>query len=466
MLLDANMSKLTAQTNDIQGLQRQLESAQSENSKMQDLESRNNEFVSQCKIHAETISTLQKDLIESTLAMDRVRKELDKLGVNDVDDLSVESVAEKLIRNPDTFKIVRDVLQNYGRELAAADDANVHACILCQKTIGKENELAADADLVSQTEEVLSSVSAQWKEQCDQLAAANAELQAANEQLQSENAHQRVDVSTLGSQITSLNTQHVALQLANTQLASEKEAMARIIDTFEEKHKALLADHIAIQTLHEQLSTEYDQLNQEKEQLKSTMRDLRTENRDFREREASFIEQVKELRATIDAKKKEHETFASLRTEHSNLKDDFRNLFTANERVKNEYQNIQKQYKLIRSENARLNLHNTELSGELNVRIEQTKGLEIELTKLSNRCELLLQMNANLDVDRKALMDHVSQLLSQYHELLAHSLDDKQHYHDEEKLFTDRVNNLYRQKEKLEEKIMEFYRKSESVQKK
>lgn len=56
-------------------------------------------------------------------------------------------------------------------------------------------------------------------------------------------------------------------------------------------------------------------------------------------------------------------------------------------------------------------------------------------------------------------MDHVSQLLTQYHELLAHSLKDKQHYHEEEKMFADKVNALCRQKEKLEEKIMEHYKK-------
>lgn len=124
------------------------------------------------------------------------------------------------------------------------------------------------------------------------------------------------------------------------------------------------------------------------------------------------------------------------------------------------------QYKNIRSENGKLSLRNTELNGELRIRVEQAKALEIELTKEANRCEMLLQMNGSLDVDRRALMDHVSQLLSQYHELLGHSLDDKQHYHDEEKIFADKVNNLHRQKEKLEEKIMEFYRKIDSNQKK
>lgn len=75
---------------------------------------------------------------------------------------------------------------------------------------------------------------------------------------------------------------------------------------------------------------------------------------------------------------------------------------------------------------------------------------------------MLLNMNASLDIDRRTLMDHVSQILAQYQELLAHSLEDKQHYHDEEKSFTDKLNNLNRQKEKLEEKIMEHYRKLDS----
>lgn len=75
---------------------------------------------------------------------------------------------------------------------------------------------------------------------------------------------------------------------------------------------------------------------------------------------------------------------------------------------------------------------------------------------------MLLQRNSCLDSDRRILMDQVSKLLSQYHELLAHSIEDNKHYHDEEKLFTDKVNSLCRQKEKLEEKIMEHYRKLES----
>lgn len=75
----------------------------------------------------------------------------------------------------------------------------------------------------------------------------------------------------------------------------------------------------------------------------------------------------------------------------------------------------------------------------------------------------MLQTNVHLDIDRKTLMENVSQLLSQYHELLSHSLEDKQHFREEEKSYTERLHNLSRQKEKLEEKIMEHYKKPEVI---
>lgn len=77
--------------------------------------------------------------------------------------------------------------------------------------------------------------------------------------------------------------------------------------------------------------------------------------------------------------------------------------------------------------------------------------------------QMLVDMNHSLDEDRRKLMEHVSQLLAQYHSLLTHSLEDKEHFHVEEKMFTDKLNNLCRQKEKLEEKIMEHYRKLDNA---
>ena len=88
--------------------------------------------------------------------------------------------------------------------------------------------------------------------------------------------------------------------------------------------------------------------------------------------------------------------------------------------------------------------------------------LDVENTKITNRCEVLHQLNLSLEEDRKSLMSQVSLLLSQYHDLLTQTLDDKEHYHEEEREYSERMNNLRRQKEKLEEKIMEQYKKMEN----
>lgn len=77
-----------------------------------------------------------------------------------------------------------------------------------------------------------------------------------------------------------------------------------------------------------------------------------------------------------------------------------------------------------------------------------------------------MQQNIDLDTERKTLMENVSHLLKQYHELLTLSLDDKKHFHEEEKSYTECVYALNRQKEKLEEKIMELFKKSEVAPKK
>lgn len=404
---------------------------------------------------------------------EKVKKELEKLGIENREisttGVNVETVVQKLVKNPETFKTVREIMLSVNRDITGPLSG---CCVLCHKqeiyTVEKNFEIsnAIEADIIVGTRPsiVLTTTLPHQplQEQCSKLTAANVELQTTVESLQAENARQKVDVSTLGSQITSLNTQHVALQLANSQLASEKDVLCKRADCFKQQNESLLHDQVTLQCLHEQLNSEYEALCREKELLKTTLRDLRKECRDLREREQSYISQEEKLQNQINMSRKETDDLSNLRAEHSKLKLDFRNLYTSSEYLKNEYKNMQTQYKSIRADNSQLKLQKTQLNGELNSRTDAANALEIEMTKCSHRCEMLLQMNANLDTDRRTLMEHVSQLLSQYHELLSHSLDDKQHYHDEEKLFTDKMNNLSRQKEKLEEKIMEHYRKLES----
>ena len=118
------------------------------------------------------------------------------------------------------------------------------------------------------------------------------------------------------------------------------------------------------------------------------------------------------------------------------LQDDFRNLYTATEKLRVEYRNLQEDYRKNKVEMNRLSLKLTEIQGELSRRDEQCSVQEIEIGKLNQRCEMLLQMNSDSDFDRRSLIDHISLLFNQYHELMTNSSEAKEHYHMEEKMYT------------------------------
>lgn len=481
VLLDENGAVISNKDREIQNLARELEDKLNEVERVKELEKQFHELTSQRQIDFETITTLQQNLITGELEMNKMKQGLQKLGLDETQlessDFGMEQMLQKMVRNPETFKTIREVILSGGTCTTDGDSEEVplkssDMCVLCHRkeiyTVEKnieftnvDNDAARENGLVFHVPlpKAIQEEVAELRADCNRLVDENGQLHT---QMKTEMARHKVEVSTLNSQVVSLNTQQVAMQVANSQLVAEKEAILKQLDIMRHQHEAMANDQISLQFLHEQLTSEYETLSTEKEALRTTLRDLRIEIRDLRERLMAAEKGRKESRQEIDAMKTDAAGLASLKQEHSKLKDDFRNLFTQSDRMKQEYKNMQEQYRAIRSESGQLKLQNTELQGELNNRIDLATALDIDLTKVSQRCEMLLQMNANLDSDRRTLMDHVSQLLSQYHELLVTSLDDKQHYHDEEKVFTDRVNNLNRQKEKLEDKIMEHYRKLDS----
>ncbi|EFX90131.1 hypothetical protein DAPPUDRAFT_309966 [Daphnia pulex] len=89
----------------------------------------------------------------------------------------------------------------------------------------------------------------------------------------------------------------------------------------------------------------------------------------------------------------------------------------------------------------------------------QVTNLDVELSKLNNKCDVLQQWNTTLEDDKRNLINQVSVLLTLYNELLSQTLEEKNHFHEETKNFSDKINHLKRQKEILEDKIMEQYRR-------
>ncbi|RZF40021.1 hypothetical protein LSTR_LSTR002424 [Laodelphax striatellus] len=380
-------------------LAKQLEKANLQISRLQQLEHESRELESRSAVDKAALTALQSELVAEKLNTQRLKGSLEKLGLA-LDHLSdPDNALDRILSSPEVLKAVKERL--------ALDESTA-------------NDLATA------------------------------------------NAHLQVNLATLQSQVTSLNSQHTALQLANSQLVAEKEEILNEHAKQTKDHQQLLVDQLTLQKLHEQLTGEYEALVKEREQLKAQQRDLRAEQRTLREQYDLLLTQNTKLLAEVDGLKAESRTLNNLRAEHSKLKEDFRNLFAASDKIKTDYRSVQEEYRALKLECGRHKLENTELQGELVQRNDMVTSQQVQISKLTSQNEALIQMKNGLEEDRRSLMEHVSVLLSQYHELLTHSLEDKEHYHTEEKLFTDKLNNLCRQKEKLEEKIMEHYRKLDS----
>lgn len=118
-----------------------------------------------------------------------------------------------MLKNPEIEKNVAALMKD---KLQEPHDGK--KCIKCSGNM--EN---IESDIYSRAEQVVSSITAEWNQQCQKLCSEVSSLQQINDSLQTENAKMQVDIAMLTSQVNSLSTQQTALQLANSQLVAEKE---------------------------------------------------------------------------------------------------------------------------------------------------------------------------------------------------------------------------------------------------
>lgn len=425
-------------------LEQELQDCLTQISRLQEIEQSSKELDSRAAIDRETLEILQSNLVAEKLNNQQLYTVLEKLGLSDNILLSqpLETILEKIAQIPEVINHVKKSFISESSEKTS------------ESTVNSDKESDFNKDLEIRMEPL--------RQELEQMQTKWSLTQTAMEQLLSENAKLQVHITTLQSQSNSLTAQHTALQLANSQLVAEKEELLKERSAQQHVYSALLHDQNTLQSLHEQLNNEYENLRRERDVLKSNLRDVKNEARTLRETCEQLEAKSETLQSEQEALINNTKSLNNLRGEHSKLKDDFRNLYTASERLKAEYRSLQDDYRKNKIEMNRLSLKQTEMQGQLSIKDEQCSDLKIEVNNLNERCDMLLEMNSGLDNDRRSLMEHISSLFAQYHELLTHSLQDKEHYHMEEKLFADKVNHLYRQKEKLEDKIMEHYRQLNS----
>ncbi|XP_032398838.1 girdin isoform X2 [Etheostoma spectabile] len=292
-----------------------------------------------------------------------------------------------------------------------------------------------------------------------------ASLQENNTALQTHNANLQVEKSTLNSQSASLMAQNAQLQQHQSGTESERDGAMREREDLRVVHEQLLRDHERLAALHERQAMEYEALMGKHGCVKNAHRTLELEHRTLQDRYNSLLQQrtkledlekaLKEEQLRMALEKEQHRTTAAecrrLRDEKDWLNQTYRQLLNDNELLTTDH-------KQLKSQLNEAKLEHTWLEADFSKLKKEFQQLDITSTKLTNQCELLGQLKGNLEEENRHLLSQIETLMLQNRTLLEQTMESKDLFHVEERQYIDKLNDLRRQKEKLEEKIMDQYK--------
>ncbi|KAM9817962.1 girdin-like isoform 1-T1 [Syngnathus typhle] len=292
-----------------------------------------------------------------------------------------------------------------------------------------------------------------------------ATLQENTTTLQALNADLQVEKSTLTSQSASLMAQNAQLQQQQVGTESERDSAIREREELRGAHEQLLRDHERLAALHERQAAEYEVLMGKHGCLKNAHRTLELEHRTLQDRYNNLLQQrtkledlekaLKEEQMRMSLEKEHHRTAAAeccrLRDEKDWLNQTYCQLLNDNELLKADH-------KQLKSQLNESKLAHTWLEADYSKLKKEYQQLDITSTKLTNQCELLSQLKGNLEEENHHLLSQIDTLMLQNRTLLEQTMESKDLFHIEERQYIDKLNDLRRQKEKLEEKIMDQYK--------
>ncbi|KAI5616765.1 protein Daple isoform X2 [Silurus asotus] len=290
-------------------------------------------------------------------------------------------------------------------------------------------------------------------------------LQEQNTALHKDTAKLQVENSTLKSQNSSLTAQYTALQAQLQTLEAEAEVLQRQHEEARARCENIAQDHERLLSVHERQASEYEQLISQHTALKSSQRALEHEHRSLESKYALLLKQkgaVEELEASLQREKESLEEEIRKNTvimgENRSLREEMDRLSQKHSYLRQEYDGLQLQSKELKTSLNESQLELNRWQARFDELKEQHQGMDISMTKLDNHCELLTRLKGNLEEENHHLLSQIQILSQQNQTLLERSMESKELYHEEQKQYIDKLNSLRRQKEKLEEKIMDQYK--------
>ncbi|XP_053553531.1 protein Daple [Bombina bombina] len=357
---------------------------------------------------------------------------------------------------------MRELLQNGQRE------ATLELLRLKDRAIELERDnaaLQAEKQLLREQHKHLDTQNLSLNNQMEALQKQVTFLQEYNTALQTQTASLQVENSTATSQSTSLKLQMSLLQTQLSALENENENFLKQKEELKAAHDSLLQDHEHLVSLHERQSVEYEGLISQHSTLKAQHKNLEQAHRNLEEGYNSLIKHKKELEELDNILKREQEFLQQEKrknvlatNENQTLKEELGRLNFLHRELQEEYNGLHKHTKELKTtfNNSQMELNRWQ--ARFDDLKEQHQNMDISLTKLDNHCELLSRLKSNLEEENHHLLSQIQMLTQQNQMLLEQSMESKEHYHEEQKQYIDKLNDLRRQKEKLEEKIMDQYK--------
>ncbi|XP_058507130.1 girdin-like isoform X1 [Solea solea] len=292
-----------------------------------------------------------------------------------------------------------------------------------------------------------------------------ASLQENNTTLQTQNAKLQVETSTLSSQSAALMAHNAQLQTQQSSVEGERDGALKEKEDVRTTYELLLRDHEKLAALHEMQAVDYEALIGKNRGLKSSHKSLEQQHRDLEDKYKQLLQRKGELEEMEKNLKEQQERIAQDNQEHRATADQYKLLKEENDRLNSTYrqlvkdnENLQSDHKNTKSLLNSAKLEQTKLEAEFSKLKEQYQQLDITSTKLTNQCELLSQLKGNLEEENRHLLDQIQTLMLQNRTLLEQTMESKDLFHVEQRQYIDKLNELRRQKEKLEEKIMDQYK--------
>uniref|UniRef100_A0A8C3SXR1 Coiled-coil domain containing 88A n=1 Tax=Chelydra serpentina TaxID=8475 RepID=A0A8C3SXR1_CHESE len=417
------------------------------------------------EIKEEKIAALEARLEESTNLNQQLRQELKTVKKN-YEALKQRQEEERMVQNspPRTGEETQSVNkwekenQETTRELLKVKDRLIE--------VERNNAtLQAEKQALKTQLKQLETQNNNLQAQILSLQRQTVSLQEQNTTLQTQNAKLQVENSTLNSQSTSLMNQNAQLLIQQSALENENESILKEREDLKSLYDSLVKDHEKLEHLHERQASEYESLIAKHGSLKFAHKNLEVEHKDLEDRYNQLLKQKVQLEELEKVLKVEQEKMLQQSKKHETVAAEYKKLCDENDRLNHTYSQLLRENEVLQTDHKNLKsllnnskLDQTRLEAEFSKLKEQYQQLDITSTKLNNQCELLSQLKGNLEEENRHLLDQIQTLMLQNRTLLEQNMESKDLFHVEQRQYIDKLNELRRQKEKLEEKIMDQYK--------